>query len=439
MKKADTLIFNACLVTMDPQLTLIENGGLAVLNGRIAALGESNAILADFQADEKLDAGGRILMPGLIDTHAHLATVLLRGLAEDLPLEPWLKRVWEGESISMTAENVETAAQLGISELVLGGTTCAVDMYWFPNATARAAKRVGFRLVNGPVFLETETAPDGFSFTDRLAFGEEFVEQYKEDALIHPMLMPHSTYTDSPVALREVKRLAEKLGVMIHIHSAETVGEVQDVQVRHGLSPIRLLDSLGLLDENILLAHCVHVDAQEIDLITRKGAAVAHNPVSNMKLASGFAPITQMMAQGVKLSIGTDGAQSGNDLDMWWSMRLAALLQKGILRDASVMKAQDVVRTATMGAASCIGLGDEIGSLELGKKADLILLRRNAAHLTPLYDVYAHLVYTYGREDVDAVMINGEWVMRERHLQRTDLDENMEKVNRLADEIARRI
>ncbi len=439
MKQADTLIFNATLVTVDARSTLIENGALAVSNGRIAALGETASILADYRADEMLDAGGRIVMPGLIDTHAHLATVLLRGLVEDLPLEPWLKKVWVGESIAMTAENVETAVRLGISELVLGGTTCAVDMYWFPDAAARAAKQVGFRLANGPVFLENDNTPDGMSFDDRLAFAREFVAQYKGDALIHAMLMPHSTYTDSPAALLKIKTLADQLGVMVHIHSAETAGEVQDVRERHGLSPIRLLDSLGLIDERILLAHCVHVDPDEIDLIARKGAGVAHNPISNMKLASGFAPITQMMAQQVKLSIGTDGAQSGNDLDMWWSMRLAALLQKGIQRDATVMKAQDVVRMATIGAANCIGMGDEIGSLETGKRADLILLRRNAAHLTPLYDVYAHLVYAYGREDVDAVMVGGDWVMRERRLLHTDLDANIEQVNALARDITRQI
>jgi 5-methylthioadenosine/S-adenosylhomocysteine deaminase len=436
-QQVDKIIFNGYLVTVDEKALIIENGALAVTGKQITSLGESNSILDNYQAEEMIDVAGGIILPGLIDTHTHLATVLLRGLAEDIPLEPWLQKVWLAEKAVMTAENVEVASQLGISELVLGGTTCAVDMYWFPEATARAARQVGFRLVNGPAFLEMDNPPDGLSFTDRLAFTRDYVAQYRDNALIHPMLMPHSTYTDSPLALQKIKVVADELNVMLHIHTAETAGEVQDVQARHGLTPIRLLHSLGLLDERILLAHCVYISPDEIELIAKMGASVAHNPISNMKLASGVAPIAQMMTHKVKLSIGTDGAQSGNDLDMWWSIRLASLLQKGFHRDATLMKAQDMIRMATIEAARCIGLGDVIGSLEPGKIADVIVLRRNAAHLTPMYDIYAHLVYAYGREDVEAVMINGDWVMRERRLLHTDLDANMEKVNSLAQKVAR--
>lgn len=435
-QQVDLLIHHALLVTVDDHSTIIEDGALAIRGERIIALGQTQSILEEYEGDQLLDATNRIILPGLIDAHAHLATVLLRGLAEDLPLEPWLQKVWLAEKAVMTAENIEGASRLAMCELVLGGVTCAVDMYWYPQASALAAREVGFRLVNGPVFLEMENAPDGLSFAGRLAFAREYMQQYRQDALVRPLLMPHSTYTDSPDALRKIKALAEEWGVGLHIHTAETAAEVRDVQARYGQTPIHLLHSLGLLDEYILLAHCVHLEQEEIDLVAISGAGVVHNPVSNMKLASGFAPVTQMLRQNINLSIGTDGAQSSNDLDMWWAMRLAALLQKGIQQDATVMKAQEVLRMATIGAARSLGMGEQIGSLEAGKIADLIILRRNAPHLTPLHDLYAHLVYTYGREDIEAVMINGQWVMQSRQLLQTDLQRNMEQVNEIAKTIS---
>ncbi|MEN6436094.1 MAG: amidohydrolase [Anaerolineaceae bacterium] len=435
----EKIIYNGILLTMDGNMSVIEDGAIAISGDAILATGKTQEILLSFTADEKIDAHGAIIMPGLINTHTHLAMVLLRGLAEDLPLWPWLQQVWKAEAAFMTPANVALASRLGMVESIMGGVTCSVDMYWHPERTAQAARDLGFRLVNGPVFLDSDHAPDGYSFADREPFARDFLTEFRDDPLIHPMFMPHSTVTDSPDALKKVKALADKHQVDLNMHCAETATEAQDVFKRYGKTPVELLNSIGLLDGRIILAHCVHVTPQEIDILAQKGVTVAHNPVSNLKLASGIAPVFPMLQKGVNVTIGTDGAQSSNDLDMWWPVRLTALLQKEHYQDASLMKAPDMIKMVTINAAKGIGLGDRIGSLETGKKADLLLINLKSPHLTPMYDVYAQLVYTIGREDVESVMINGQWIMQHRELVTIDVDEIMTKVDQISQEIKKTI
>jgi 5-methylthioadenosine/S-adenosylhomocysteine deaminase len=432
---ADKIIYNGLLLTMDGNMTIIEGGAIAISDNIILATGKTQEILSTFDAVEKLDSNGSIIMPGLINTHAHLAMVLLRGLAEDLPLWPWLQQVWKVEAAFMTPDNVAIASQLGMVESIMGGVTCTVDMYWHPERTAQAAREIGFRLVNGPVFLDSDHAPDGLSFAERDPYAKDFLAEFSNDPLVYPMFMPHSTVTDSPAALMHVKELANDYQVDLNIHCAETATEAKDVFNRTGKTPVDLLNSIGLLDGRIILAHCVHVTPREIDILAQKGVTVAHNPVSNLKLASGIAPISLMMQKGINVTIGTDGAQSSNDLNMWLAVRLAAMLQKEHYQDASLMKAPEMIKMVTINAAKGIGLGDSIGSLEPGKKADLILLDLQSPHLTPMYDVYAQLVYTVGRDDVESVMINGRWNMRHRELIHTDVGKILANVNQIAQEI----
>jgi 5-methylthioadenosine/S-adenosylhomocysteine deaminase len=332
---------------------------------------------------------------------------------------------------------VGMSATLAMIESIQGGVTCAVDMYWFPEATAEAARRLGFRLACGTVFIAGDSLPDALDTRQRELAADAFVERYANDRLVVPMLMPHGTQTDSPDELSRVKTLSDHHGVMVNLHVAETLAERSEMQTRLGTTPVRLLYSLGYLDGRSLLAHCVHIDDEEMGLMAGK-ASVAHNPMSNLKLASGIAPVQGMVGAGVRVSLGTDGSMSGNDLDMWLAMRLAAVLQKFDRSDTTLLKAPDVVAMATIEAARAMGLGMRTGSLELGKAADIIVIRTDAPHLVPMYDVYAHLVYSVGREDVETVVIDGRVIMRNREMTTVDAGNIMDSVRRLAGTISYR-
>lgn len=430
-KNVDILIVGGTVVTMDPEGSVLRGGALAIDHGAILELGSGPELSARYDAREVIDASNAIVMPGLINTHAHLATSMFRGLAEDLPLDSWLRKVWTYENAVVDARTVAVSSKVAMLELVMGGVTCAVDMYWHPEATAEVAKKAGFRLAAGPVFIEGEGRPDHLPLAARFSLAREFAERYSGDDLILPMLMPHGTCTDSPELLQAVRKLAEELDLGINLHCAETSDERRAVLARCGRTPVRLLADLGLLQGRTILAHCVHVDEEEMSMLSGK-AAVSHNPMSNLKLASGIAPLAAMARAGVRLTIGTDGSQSGNDLNMWLAMRLCAVLQKCQNGDATLFKAEDVVRMATAEAANAIGLGDKIGSLEKGKRADVIVIGLDAPHLAPLYDLYAQLVYAVGREDVKTVLIDGKVVMRDRKPTTMDLRGSVDALNRLS-------
>jgi len=431
------LIVNAKVVTLDERDTILEDGAIAVIGNQIAAVGPTPEIRKQYgdRAAEVIDAGGGLVMPGLVNAHTHAADTLFRGLVEDLPLEPWLDKLWIAERSTLTPETVRLGSQLAFAEMIRSGTTTALDMFWFPEASAQAAVEAGFRLVSGPIFFDFD-GPDGMAAEDRYEQAKGFLTEYKDHPLIGSCVLPHGGYTVSPEYLEQAFALAEEFDALFHTHASETQTEVATVQERYGASPIGHLEALGLLSPRTVLAHCVHVTEEEIDLLAQRETAVAHNPLSNLKLGSGIAPIPAMLAAGVCVALGTDGPVSSNDLDMWTAMRFASLQQKGIQRDPTLMKADETVHMATRAGAQALNLDDRIGSLEVGKRADLIVVELDSPHLAPLFDIYPHLAYTVGRDDVATVMIEGQVVMRDRQLLTIDEQQVLAEVRALTGQIA---
>jgi 5-methylthioadenosine/S-adenosylhomocysteine deaminase len=438
MQTADKLILHGLVVTMDERLTVWDDGAVAIAGAEIVAIGASAEWSARFMGPtvEVIDASGQLVMPGLINAHTHAADALFRGWVDDLALEPWLERLWIAERKFLRPETVRLGAQLAQAEMIRGGTTTALDMFWFPEVSAQVAREVGFRLMTGPVYFDF-AEPDNIPVEQRTARGREFLQAYQHDPLIIPCVTPHSTYTVSPSYLREAQALAGEFGVLLSTHASETTTEVRTVSQRYGQSPPRHLDQLGLLTERTVLAHCVHLPDDEIDLLAERQTVVAHCPMSNLKLGSGVAPLPKMRQSGVQTTLGTDGPVSSNDLDMWAAMRLAAVLHKGVQQNPTLLLAQEVVKMVTCDAARALGLDDKIGSLVPGKQADLILIDLNRPHLTPRYDIYSHLVYAVGRDDVATVLIQGRVVMRKRQLMTVDEPTVMAMVQDLAQEIKR--
>lgn len=434
---ADKLILHGLVVTMDERLSVIEDGAVAIVGANIGAVGPTGEVSARFlgPATEIIDATGHLVMPGLINAHTHAADALFRGLVDDLALEPWLERLWVAERQFVRPETVEVGAQLAQAEMIRGGTTTALDMFWFPEVSAEVAQAAGFRLMTGPVYFDF-AEPDNIPVAQRTARGREFLQQYQHDPLIVPCVTPHSTYTVSPQYLQEAQALADEFGVLLTTHASETAQEVTTVSQRYGQSPPRHLDSLGMLTERTVLAHCVHLPGNEIELLAQRRTVVAHCPMSNLKLGSGVAPLPQMRRGGVQTTLGTDGPVSSNDLDMWAAMRLAAVLHKGVQQNPTLLSAQEVVKMVTCDAAAALGLDDKIGSLVAGKEADIILIDLNRPHLTPRYDVYSHLVYAVGRDDVTTVFIRGRIVMQQRQLTTLDEASAIAAVQELAQQIA---
>jgi len=373
-------------------------------------------------------------MPGLVNAHTHLADSLFRSLVEELPLEAWLERLWISEREFVSRESVELGARLSLAEMIRSGTTCALDMFWFPEAAADAALGAGFRLVTGPIFFDFD-GPDGVSVDARIATGERWLERYAEEPLITPCVQPHNQLTVSPEGLRAARDLADRAGTLFHTHCSETATEVRQTVERFGRTPTAHFDELGILDERTVLAHCVHLTDDDFARIRRAGASVLHNPLSNLKLGSGIAPVARMLEEGIPVALGTDGPVSSNDLDMWTAMRFAGLLQRGVHMDPVITPALEIVRMATTVGAEALGLRDRVGRLAEGYRADLILIDLDRPHLTPMYDVYGHLVYAVGRDDVRSVMVDGRWVMRDRALETIDEAAVLADMERLAAEI----
>ncbi len=429
----DLLITNALIVTADARGTVIRDGALAVTDGRIAALGPAAGMPRDGR--EVIDATGLLLAPGLVNTHCHAADSLFRGLVEDLPLEPWLRTVWKAEAAILTPATVRLGATLGLAELLLAGVTTTLDMFWHPRETVAAARALGVRVATGGIFFDG-TGVDGRNQSDRLRDAETFFEAFAGSEDVLPAIVPHGAYTVGPEGLVAAKRLAEAQGAIFSTHAAETRAEQADITARFGRSVIRHLDHLGLLDARTLLAHCVWLDDEEIAILARSGATVAHNPVSNLKLASGIAPVPELIAAGVRVTLGTDGAISGNDLDPWLALRLAATLHRGTSLHADAVTTAQAFAMATLEGARALGAGDRIGSLEPGKEADLVLIDIGVPHSVPLFDPLTHLVFSCAKSDVRHVFVAGRQVVRDRVLTRLDLAVTLEEVSALTPRIA---
>ncbi len=422
MDQVDCLIVNAMVLTMDEAGTCFEKGAVAVKDGRIAGVGRGDDFRS-WRAKEIFDARGDLIMPGLVNTHTHLPMSLFRGLADDLPLEKWLQEhIFPAEAKYITPESVQTGARLSMAELLLNGTTTICDGYFLARRIAESVQEAGLRAVLGQGVIDFP-APGVPDPERKIDVARSFVQQWQgRTDLIQPSIFCHAPYTCSSETLVAAKQAANELGVLFQIHVAETRVEARQCRQSHGCSPVQYLHQLDLLDQKTLLVHAVWVDKTDIQLIARSKARVAHCPESNMKLASGVAPVPDMLMAGVTVGLGTDGCASNNDLDLWGEMDMAAKLHKVQNLDPTQMDAAAVLRMATIEGARALGLDREIGSLESGKQADLILIDLNQPHLTPLYHPRSHLVYAAHAADVRHVMIAGRWVVRDRFLQTMDMD-----------------
>jgi len=407
------------LISMDGSAAQEEKGiSVAIAGNRIAEIGPNLA--AKYPQAEQLACPHGLIMPGLINSHTHAAMSCFRGLADDLPLMDWLTQHIFPREAQLTKEIVYHSTLLSICEMIRSGTTSFNDMYLFTQEAARAAVDAGMRAWIGEAFFDFPS-PNYGALENGFAYVEELFTRYEHSDLVTITVTPHAVYTCSPALLERAAVLAEQKNALLHIHLAETKGEVSGCLERYGCTPVWHLEQLGLLNERVVAAHCVMLDEEEIELLARRNVKVAHCPESNMKLASGIAPVQQMLNHGVTVGIGTDGSASNNDVDMFSEMSTAAKLHKVRDLDPTSMRAEAALHAATLGGAALLGAETEIGSLAVGKKADIIMLDMNQPHLTPVYNPVSHLVYAAKGSDVLHSVINGRVVMRNRRL--TTLDE----------------
>jgi 5-methylthioadenosine/S-adenosylhomocysteine deaminase len=434
----DLLVAGGTVVTMDGQHRLIEDGAVAIRGDAIIAIGPRAELEAHFQPARRIEGRGRLVLPGFINTHGHAPMTLMRGLADDLTLQEWLeKHVFPAEARNVTEDYVEWGTRLAALEMIRGGTTTHADMYYFEDAVARTTKAAGMRGVLGETILDFP-APDNQSVPEALAYAERFLQHWQGDPLIRAGVAPHSIYTDSEKTLREAAALARRYHAPILIHLSETKKEVEESRAKHGLSPVAYLERLQVLGPDVLAAHCVWLDANDIALLAKHEVGCAHNPSSNMKLGSGVAPVVELLAAGVRVGLGTDGpAGSNNDLNLMEEMDLAAKLQKVTRLDPRALPAIQALELATIGAARALHLEKEIGSLEAGKKADLILLRTDAPHGVPMYNVYSQIVYALKASDVETVVIAGRVVMEKRRVLTLDEEEILRKAREYGEKVKR--
>ncbi|MFN7979906.1 MAG: amidohydrolase [Vicinamibacterales bacterium] len=417
------VVTGGTVVTMDAAHTIIPRGAVAIDGARIVAVGPAAEIARRFTSRATIDATGRIVLPGLINTHTHAPMVLYRGLADDLALMDWLQQyIFPAEAKTVSPAFVRTGTRLAALEMIQSGTTTYADMYYFEEEIAAVTKAAGLRGVLGETVIQFPVA-DAKTPQDALARAETFITRFKGDPLIVPAVAPHALYTNDQATLTAARDLAQKHGVPMLIHLAETEDEVRQAREKAppGLSPTAWLESFNFwTGPHILAAHGVWVSPEDIATLVKHGVGVSHNPESNMKLASGTAPVPAYLAAGAKLGLGTDGAASNNDLDMFEAMRQASFLAKHAAKDPRAVPALTALEMATIGGARALGMERDLGSLEAGKLADLITVRMNRARQTPMYDPVSHLVYTTRGDDVDTTVVNGKVLMQNRLMKTLD-------------------
>jgi 5-methylthioadenosine/S-adenosylhomocysteine deaminase len=420
-ERIDLLVHGGDVLAVDNAGTVVREGAVAVRGGEILAVGPARELRARYTADEDVDAAGCLVLPGLVNTHTHLAMTLLRGRADDVALQDFLERVLRWEAELLSPQNVATAVRVAVAESVRAGVTSALDMYWFHEAAERVARDAGWRLLTGPAFMDVPNSPDGRAYGERMEWARrDLAGRAERRAGVRPVVFAHSAYTLNPGQLTEIAALAREFGALLHLHAAENATEVATVAERYGRRPVELLDSLGLLGPDVLLAHAVDLTGPEIAALARTGTAVAHCPVSNLKLGCGIAPVPRLLDAGVTVGLGTDGAVSSNTLGVLDAVRQAALVHKAA-GDPTAVGAEQAVRMATVEGARALGLGDHLGSLEAGKRADLIVLDLGRPHLRPRHDAWSALAYAAHSADVRDTVVEGRILMRDRVL--TTLDE----------------
>ncbi len=426
-REIDLLIENVMILPVVPKGSVIKNGFIAISDGRIKDFGRMEE-RPNFNAEEVLNGKGMCALPGLINTHTHAPMTLLRGIGDALPLNKWLEEaIWPREA-KLTAEDIYWGTMLACLEMIRSGTTCFVDMYLEEDAVARAVLDSGLRafLSYGMIDLGSEDKRE-----KELRITEGFVRRWHGagEGRIRCMIAPHATYTCSKELLLASKALADEMNLMLNIHLSETKSEVKKVKELTGMRPVEYLESLRFLSPNVLAAHCVWLSDEEMKILAKRGVSVSHCPSSNAKLGSGIAPVKELISEGVNVSIGTDGCASNDDLDMFEEMRLTCFLQRARLLDPTAIRALDVIEMATINAARAIGMEDEIGSIERGKRADIILVSLKAPRLVPLNDLVSNLVFSSSGNDISTVIVDGKILMKERKVLSMDEEEVLKEAS----------
>jgi len=438
MQDVDLIISSEKALLLDPENSCLDRASVAITGHKIAAVGHTDKISKQYRAKKTIQAGHSLMMPGFVNCHTHAAMTCFRGIADDLALMDWLNNyIFPAEAKNVNNDLAYWGSLLGAAEMIKSGTTTFCDMYIFEDETARAAKEAGIRCLIGEVLFDFPS-PNFKTIAEGIAYTKMLIEKWKGDPLVNIIIEPHALYTCSKPLLTEVrelalaKRIAEDYHLPIGLHLLENAAEKKQLEEKFGKGAVSFLQDIGYLDEHLIAFHCVHFSETDMRLFAEHGCNVSHNPASNMKLASGVAPVPDMLKAGISVGLGTDGCASNNTLDMIKEMGTAAKLHKVARLDPTVMDAQTVVRMATIEGAKVLGMGKDIGSLEAGKKADIIIIGLDKPHLTPLYNEYSHLVYAASGADVDTVIINGKVVMENRRLLTINEDEVMRKVREIA-------
>ncbi|MBI5205306.1 MAG: amidohydrolase family protein [Nitrospirae bacterium] len=427
MEKADYIIRGDYVLPMDEGHTVIKDGAVVVRGKSIIDVCEGKDISKKYSSKNIIGGENRAVLPGLINTHTHAAMVYFRGMADDLPLKEWLeKHIWPAESKWLSPEFVSDATELACLEMLKAGITTYSDMYFFEDASGRAAKKIGMRAVLGAGIVDFPTI-SGKNADEYLGKAEKFIEKWKKDELITPCIAPHSIYACGPETLTKVKKIAGKYNVPIHIHVSEARWEVEEIEKKYDKRPVEHLENLGFLDGCMVAAHCVWVNEKEIEALAKHKVGVSHCIESNLKLGSGIAPVPAMLRAGIMVAFGTDGAASNNDLNILSEMSTAAKVHKTVSGDPTALDAKTALLMATRWGAEVLGLGEITGSLEKGKAADIIIMNLDRPHLTPLYDIYSHIVYSSMASDVETVFVNGKFVVDNRKLCSVDEGEIISK------------
>ena len=435
-QNVDLIVSGGIVVTMDAGRTILQDGSLAVRGDSIVAVGPRAEIESKYASAQTMDARGHLVLPGFINGHVHVPMTLFRGLHDDVTLNDWLyKYIFPAEAKNVDEEFVRWGTRLAAAEQIRAGVTTFADMYYFEDAVAEETKVAGMRGVLGETFIDFP-APDNKSEAEMLAYTEKFLKRWQGDPLIHAAPAPHSIYTCSKKTLQDAAALARKYHAPILIHVSEMKKEWDDSLKNNGMSPVQYLDKLGVLGPDVVAAHCIFVDEADRKLLAARGVGCTHNPSSNMMIASGVSPVPEMRAAGVAVGLGTDGpAGSNNDLDLMEEIDLAAKLAKISKMDPLALNAKAVVEMATIDGARAVHLEKDIGSLEAGKKADLILISLNEPNAAPMYDVYAQIAYALKGSDISTVMIGGKVVMRDRKLLTIDEPKVLEKAREYGESV----
>jgi len=426
----DTVIHNCTIITVNPEFDIIKHGIICIKDGRLEQISAKTNEQDPPDAKKVIDAKAAIIMPGLINTHTHLPMTLFRGLADDLPLKIWLnEHIFPAEKNHINPETVRYGTLLGCSEMLLSGTTTCCDGYFLEDTVAEAVNDSGMRAILGQGVIDFP-APGVTDPSENIKNAEAFAKKWQGvSPNIIPSIFCHSPYTCSSHTLKDAKAVANAKGLLFQIHVAETKSEWDQIQSEHKTSPVKYLDRIGVIDQNTLLVHGIWVDDTDIEIIAKRHAKVAHNPQSNMKLASGIAPVPDFLEAGITVGLGTDGCASNNNLDLFQEMNVAAKLHKVNTLDPTIMDARTVLKMATIEGAKAIGLDKKIGSIETGKLADLIVIDTNSPHLVPMYDPVSHIVYTIRGSDVRDVFIGGKMIIRNKKLLTIDIAGVMKKAS----------